>query len=460
MKVAIIGAGITGLTTAFRLAQRGAEVVVYEASDRVGGAFHSERTDDGFLVERGPHTIMTSNPHVLELASELGLDGAWSFANEESNKRYVIQDGRPKALPMSPGDFLTSDIWTTAEKLRFFGEALVPGPPENEESVSQFVKRRLGDAFLDYGFELLINGIWAGDPDKLSARWAFGKVWAIEKEHGSLIRGGIERQLAAARSDAPRAPRPKMVGFHDGNGILAVRLGESLGDSIRLESSVRSVERTDGGWHIDARRGRKKVGGTFDAVVTTAGPEALQAIEFGPVDAPDASFLSRVSQPPIAIVSLFFRDRDVEHPLDGFGMIAPLCEGLDILGVIFASTLFPGRAPEGHVALSCFVGGARRPELIHDLDKDQRRARVLRDLRSTLGVRGEPVYADETVWNRGIPQYNVGWGRMIKAMDDWEAARPNVYLSGNLRDGVAVPDLIAAGYDLAARIESDLLQKD
>jgi oxygen-dependent protoporphyrinogen oxidase len=435
-RVAIVGAGITGLVTGLELQKRGVEVVVYEASDRPGGALRSVRRD-GFLAEHGPHTLLVRNEAVAQLTDDLDLADQVLWASEESNKRYMVKDGRPVALPASPPALLKSDVYSTRAKLKLLREPFVPRRDDGvDESVTNFITRRLDPEFLDYGVELLVNGVWAGDPNRLSARYAFSRMYGLERDYGSLVKGGIA--LARRRSGPP----PRMMGFRDGNEVLARALADRL-DDLRLERPVRTVRRTDEGWRVR--------NGIFDEVVFTVGAHVLREATIEDNGTVATDFFDDVAYPSVAVVTLGFRADQIAHPLDGFGMIAPMREGLDILGSLFCSTLFEHRAPKGHVTIATFVGGMRRPDL-DDLGDEARQALVVRELRKTLGVKGEPVFVEQAVWKRAIPQYEVGYGRLRARMDALEQAHPGLRIAGNIRQGVAVPDLIEAGAELASNI--------
>lgn len=434
-RIAIVGAGISGLVCAYHLQKQGTDVTVFESSGRVGGPIASVRRD-GFLAERGPHTIMESNDGVRHLIDELGLSEERVYAPAEAHRRYVVRDGRPQALPKSPPDLLKTGVFSRAAKLALLREPFVPRRDDGvDESVTMFVKRRLNEELLHYGLELLVNGVWAGDPNRLSARHAFPKMFALERDHGSLIRGAMVRRRQAANP-------VRMFGFRDGNETLVRTLAERVAD-LRLDTPVARIERATADWDVD--------GELFDAVVLTVGADAydqLDLVNDGPID---VGFMREIHYPWLSILTLGFEASQVEHPLDGFGMLAPRCENLDILGALFTSTLFPNRAPAGHVTLACFVGGARRPDLAL-LDESERLDRTLGSLSSVLGVRGRPVFVEQTSWPRAIPQYEVGYGRLLAQMSAIEHANPGLVFAGNLRGRVAVPDLIASGTELAASL--------
>ncbi len=432
-RVAIIGAGITGLVCARELERSGAQVTVFEAADHVGGPITSIRRD-GFLAERGPHTLMESNPVVTRLIDELGLSEQRTYASEAAHTRYMVRDGRPCALPHSPPALLGTSVFSRRAKLAIAREPFVPRRDDGvDESVTMFVRRRLNQELLDYGVELLVNGVWAGDPSKLSARYAFPKMTSLERDHGSLVRGAIARAREAS------GPRPRMFAFRHGNETLCRSLRTEISD-LRLNAPVQRIERVDGAWRVADQ--------DYDHVVLTVGArayESLQVVDEGPID---FGFMGGVNYPWLSIVTLGFRAQDVAHPLDGFGMIVPIRENFDVLGALFTSTLFPGRAPDGHVTIACFVGGTRRPDLATGTDED-RLATTMTALRTLLGVRGEPVFVEHVVWEQAIPQYEVGYGRTLALIEALEHRHRGLRVAGNLRGRVAVPDLIEAGADLA-----------
>ncbi len=433
--VAVIGAGISGLVAARRLQQLGADVTVYEAADHVGGPMRSER-EDGWLAEWGPHTILESNDTLRELVDDLGLSSERQVANREAAKRFVVRDGTPKALPMGPQDLLTTDVFSAKAKLALLREPFVPRRDDGvDESLTNFVERRFDDELLTYGFELIVNGIWAGDPNRLSVRHAFPKMFALEREHGSILRGAIAKMRSGDRST-----RPSMIAFRTGNGALPRALAAEIGD-LRLGTAVRTIRR-DRTWSVSGKR--------FDAVVSTLSAPQLLAIDFDGAT-PPIDVLSDVAYPRVSIVTLGFRRDQVEHPLDGFGMIAPMVENLDILGSLFTSTLFDGRAPDGHVTIASFVGGLRRPDLAA-LDDAEKVARVRTALRRTLGAKGEPAFSRVFDHLQAIPQYEVGHGRVFARLDAFEIANPGFYFAGNLRSGISVPDLVERSTLLAERV--------
>lgn len=443
MKVAVLGAGIAGLTTAWRLAKNGAEVVVYEASDRVGGAIGSV-SKDGFLAETGPHTFLNSQAAVDDMIADLGLETERIWASETAKKRFTAKDGVPVALPMGPGDFIKTDLFSGTAKLKLMNEPFVPKRDDGiDESVTSFVKRRLGQEFLDYGVDLLVNGIWAGDPKRLSMRHAFKKVWALEANNGSMIKGGFAKSKQKNR----RKNASRIFAFKQGNQQLVDALAARL--DVRVSTPVHAIEPDGEGWMVTTGKTTHE---RFDAVVSCVSAHALARL-FPTQDT--QKIAKRLYHPPVAVLTFGFRRQDVGHPLDGFGMLLPDVENRDILGVMFSSTLFEGRAPADHVTMAVFVGGARH-QANAKLPKNQRRTLVLNELRALLGVTGEPVFEYEHIWPEAIPQYEVGHGDVLVWAQSIEKKNPGLYLSGNFRHAVAVPDLIASSIQLADNISKGI----
>ncbi len=441
-RVAVIGAGITGLTAAHTLHRLGIEPVVFESSGRVGGVIRSERRE-GFLIEHGPNSIQSTSDPLEALIDDLELESDRIAASEAARRRYVVRGGRPVAAPSSPGKLFTSDLFAAGSKFRIFREPFVdPADPSVEESVADFIRRRLGPEFLDYGMDPLVAGVYAGDPEQLSVRHAFPTLYEMEQAAGSIIKGqvGRRRGLSAA------AETHRMFSFVDGLERLPRALQEALSDRIRLASPVRKIDLADGRWSIHADAAAPE---GSDAVIFTAPLYALSDIA-GPAG-PDVTPLLQVAYPPLSVVALGYRREHVEHPLDGFGMLIPRVEDeFRILGTLFTSSIFPGRAPDGHVLLTTFLGGMRRPQLGASTES-QAYDIVLRDLRRLLGTSEEPVLRRHVAWKRSIPQYHLGYDSALQAMDRLEEAWPGWFMAGNFRGGISVGAAVASGSEAARR---------
>jgi len=442
--IAVVGAGLTGLTTAFRLKQRGHRVVVYEASDRIGGAIKSERRE-GYLAELGPNTLAAPSGHVAALLTELGLDRSKVTASPTAGNRYIIRRGRLVRLPMSPPELLTSRLLSNGAKLAIFGEPLIEAADSPlEESVAAFVRRRFNQEVVDYIANPFLAGVFAGDPEQLSVRHAVPQLHALERSHGSIMKAFV--QMTRARRESGQGG-PGIVSFRTGLQELPDALGRTLTGEIRLRAPVTQLRHGPRGWTVGAAFQTPEL---YDAIVYAAPAHCLDEIDLDLPGGERLSTLASIVHPPVGVLALGFRREQVSHPLDGFGFLTPEVERRRVLGTVFSSSLFPERAPEGHVMLTVFVGGTRDPDLVQ-ADLQTLTARVLDDLRPLLGTRGDPTFRAVQIWPKAIPQYVLGYGRFKEIAEDVERRNPGLVLAGTYRDGISLGDAMTSGEQAAAR---------
>ena len=451
--VVIIGAGISGLTVAYFLRRAGLRVTVLERGARPGGTMQTLE-DEGWMVETGPNSALETTPLFGAMFEGLGITAERLYANPAADRRYILRDLRLHPLPMSPGAFVRSSLWSVRGKLRLMKEPFV-GRGRGEETVAQFVCRRLGEEFLDYAINPFVAGVYAGDPSALSVRAAFPKLYALEERYGGLIRGMVRGAGERRRRAEKAKDRARMFSFRSGMQTFPSAIGRSLGENLLLDSSATSVEPHGGegeGFVVRYRRGGGEE--TLESPAVVIAVPAYAAEQFvRPFSAPLAASLGRIPYPPVTQVFLGFPAASVGRPLDGFGFLVPGKEGRNILGTIWSSVLFPGRAPGGHVALTTFVGGARQP-LLAGLSDDELTRTVCGELRSIMGVEGAPVYSRIARWERAIPQYAPGHLALEDAIGDLEARVRGIFLCGNYRGGIAVGDCLISGQKLARRVAS------
>jgi oxygen-dependent protoporphyrinogen oxidase len=445
--VAVVGAGLAGLVAAHHLKRRGIRVVIYEATDRVGGTIRTERRE-AYLAELGPSALAAPSPPVAALLTELGLDASRVTADPAARRRYIVRKGRLLALPSSPSELLTTRLLSNGAKLAVFGEPLEePGDSPVEESVAGFFRRRFNQEVVDYIANPFVAGTFAGDPEQLSLRHAFPRLHTLERTHGSVMKA--LGQLVRARKSGERpAAAGDQISFAGGLQELPEALARGLRSEIRHKAPVTQIRRGPKGYTVGAAYQAAEL---YDGVVYTAPAHQADELDFGLEGADRLKTLASIAHPPVSVVALGFRREDVGHPLDAAGFLVPEVERRHVLGAIFASTLFPGRAPEGHVLLSAYVGGTRNPDLA-DADLNTLTARVLDDFRVLLGVQGEPTFRAHQLWSKAIPQYSLSHGRFREIMDEAERRNPGFGLAGSYRDGVALGDVIVAAGETAERV--------
>lgn len=445
--VAVIGAGLTGLTAAYRLKQRGVRVVIYEAGDRIGGVVKSERKD-GYLAELGPNSLSPPAPPLAGLLDELGLEANIVTASPLARQRYIVRRGRLVRLPTTPSELLTSRLLSNSAKLAIFGEPLTEaGDSPVDESVAAFVRRRFNQEVLDYLANPFVAGTFGGDPEQLSVRHAMPQLHALERAHGSVMKAYMKMMKSRRDSGTEGAEAGAPISFQHGLQEIPDGLGRELMADVRLRSPVTQLRAGGRGWTVGAAFQAPE---SYDAVIYAAPAHALDDIDLDFPAGPRLSTLSSIVHPPIAVLALGFRREQVAHPLDGFGFLTPEVERRRVLGVIFSSSIFPGRAPEGHLLLTVFVGGTRDPDFLQS-DPHTLTSRVLDDLRPLLGTSGEPTFRAVQVWPKAIPQYVLGYGRFKDIADQTERSNPGLILAGTYRDGVSLAEAIGSGEAAAVR---------
>ncbi len=399
MKIAILGGGIAGLATAHHLRKTGADVTVFEARDRLGGNVRTE-TVDGCRVEWGPNGFLDSEPATLELVEELGLGPRVRRSREEASRRFIWRQGRLRELPAKPPAFLTSSCLPLLDRLRVIAEPFARKPPAGDESVHAFASRRIGRGAADVLVDAMVTGIFAGDPHRLSVASALPKLKALEAEHGSLIKGSRGRGFG---------PKGVLTSFDDGLEVLVDRLAEGV--DIRLSEPLDALPEG------------------YDRVVCALpAPRAAEIVE------PQlADLLRRIPTAPVVVVALIFDD---SPPVpDAFGFLVPRGQNLRILGTLYDSSIFPGRAPQGLRLFRTLLGGRRDPEIM-ELSDDEILEIVARELHQVWGAFPTPRTTRVIRHPLGIAQYEIGHADLMAQID---AATPaHLRLTGSSYRGVAL----------------------
>lgn len=450
LPVAVIGGGITGLSAAYHLVKAGRSVRLFEASPRLGGVIRTER-DSGWLIEAGPNSLQESSAELSSLIEELGLLPEKCHALPGARNRYILRRGKPCAAPLSPPSLLTSPLFSLGGKLRVLGDLLRrPRTRKQDVSLADFARDHFGREFVDYALNPFVSGVYAGNIEKLSARHSFPSLWESERTHGSIIRA----QIAAAKAKRARGERtgaPPIVSFRTGLEALPRALGARLPHgSVELGARVEGLIPGPTWRVIWSRDGRTETE-EFASVVLALPSAALARIPVGPLGERPLASVESIEYPPVSSLFLGYRREQVAHPLDGFGLLVPSVEQRSVLGILFSSSLFEGRAPEGHVALTVMTGGVNRPDLGR-LTASELLPKVREELAGMLGVTGDPVFIRQNAWARAIPQYNLGFERHLEVMERCERDHPGLLIGGQARDGIALTACIAAGRKLATRV--------
>ena len=444
--VAIIGGGISGLACGVFLRAAGEPVVVLESSQRAGGVIASHR-DGGYLSEIGPNSTLDKRPALRDLIHHVRLDERVMEALPGARNRFVLRRGALCRAPLSPPTLLTTPLFSVRGRLRILAEPFVRRGGQPGETVSSFVIRRFGREMLDYALDPFVSGVYAGDPDCLELESAFPEMANFEREHGSVIRAAIHAARAKKKKPTAGVRGSTMISFAGGMQELTDAAADCLGDSLRLGATVRGVAQVgSGGWSVSTDQGAVSARRVIVSVPADVASRLVSPL------APDlAGQLGRVPYAPVAGVFVGYRADRVAHALDGFGFLVPSKEKRPILGTIFSSSLFPGRAPAGHVALTVFTGGVRRSHLAR-LGDEQLTATVCRELADLVGARGAPDEVRITRWERAIPQYVVGHRHLTAALEVFENSHRGIFFCANFVGGPSVVDCIHLAQSVCTRL--------
>jgi oxygen-dependent protoporphyrinogen oxidase len=452
--VVVVGGGITGLAAAATLraeaARAGAplSLTLLEGGATPGG--HAQTTcAEGFVVESGPNGFLNREPHTLALIESLGLTSRLVEARPEAARRFIVRDGRLCLVPDGPAGLVTTPALSARGKLRLLAEPFAPGPPTDvDETVYDFAARRIGAEAAEMLVDAAVSGISAGDSRRLSVRAQFPVMPEMERDHGSLLRAMFSRRR-------PRRPRAKLVSFDRGMSVLTSALAARLGPDVRTSCTVRRLDRTSLGWRLTTSDAW-----TFDADhVVLAVPARTAAPMVADLNPALSRALGQVEYAGLAVVALAYRVSDVPRPLDGYGYLATRGEGMATLGVVWESSLFPGRAPEGHALLRVMIGGACRPD-VAALPPGEVEGLARRELQQVLGITAAPVHAWTFPWPNAIAQYTVGHLDRRAAIAGLVAAHPGLAVCGTSYDGVSFNHAVKSGCEAAAAVAVRLWPKN
>ncbi len=439
---AIIGGGISGLTTAYRLARMGRSVIVLERQARTGGNAQSDRVG-GFLMEHGPSTVNGMAAEVTALGRELGIDGLRRDLGEGVRRRYLVKDGGLSGIPVGPLGFLTSDYLSLKGRLRVFAEPFVGRSSHSgDESVAAYCARRFGREFADRVMDPLVGGLYAGLADQLSVSAVFPRLVELERRFGSVTMGAVRGRMRGGRM-----PGSRLYSWRDGIGTLPKALTAALGARIRTGTTVHAIRRLSDGFAVDT--GPDGTVRARSVVIATQPHVAARMLE--PLDGDAAAAVGSIAAPPIAVVFLAYDRDQIDHPLDGLGFLSPSGEDRALTGSLFCSTMFANRAPGGKVALSVYFGGARAPELGRQ-SGDALIALAREELRQLIGARGMPLQTRVRHWPVGLPQATVGHPDRTACLESVCERVPGLYLTGNYFGGPSVGNCVARAYAQAVEV--------
>jgi oxygen-dependent protoporphyrinogen oxidase len=464
-RILIIGGGVTGLATAHRLLElqkdsdQEFEISLLESDSRLGGVLQTTERD-GFLIESGADSFISEKPEAVALAKRLGIESHLIETNPQHRRSFIVRNGRLIPVPegfqlLAPTrfwPFVTTDIFSWPGKVRMAFDLVIPRRREangsDDESLADFVRRRLGREAFERMAQPMVGGIYTADPEKLSLRATLPRFLDMERRHGSIIRA-MWRQRRANTSGVSGARYSLFLSFDRGMQVMVDELAKQVGPLARMESKVQSLrfDKDHHEWSVELTNQARI---TADCICLAV-PAYVGASLLAGVDAELARLLGQISYASTATINLAYRRSDIGHALDGFGFVVPHIERKSILACSFSSVKFANRAPEDHVLLRAFAGGALQPE-IFELEESELVQRTCDDLDELLGITAPPLFSLVKKWRQSMPQYHVGHSKVVSQIRARLDTLPGLELAGNSYDGAGIPDCIRSGEAAAANL--------
>ena len=446
-KIVIIGAGLTGLTAAFHLTRRGKEVHVLEKQNRVGGQIHTFR-ENGFTFESGPNTGVVSYPEVAELFQALSPACKLETAHEEAKRRLIWKGDKFRPLPSGLFSAVTTPLFTLGDKLRIMGEPFRPKGNDPDESVGCLATRRLGKSFLHYAVDPFLSGVYAGDPMKLVTRYALPKLYNLEQQYGSFVRGTI------AKAKLPKTERDRLATkqvFSAAGGLenLTNAMASAIGpENITLSAANITILPDGEQWsiHYMTSDGEKTI--HANKVITTTGAYSLpELLPFVPEK--KMELISNLQYAPVIQATVGFHNTG-KLRFNAFGGLVPSCEKKDVLGILFPAACFDGRAPEGGAVFSFFIGGVKHAEMV-TWPEEELKELILHELHAMLKFPAEvqPDLIRIFRHTHAIPQYEQSSGLRFSTIEKLEKRYPGLIIAGNLKGGIGMADRIRQATEVA-----------
>lgn len=447
--VIIIGAGLTGLSTAFYLKQKGLNIVVLEKEKRTGGAIRSHH-ENGFVFEEGPNTGVIGNPEIAELFELLGIEP--ETANSDAEKRLILKNNTWHPLPCGAVSFLKTPLFSFADKIKIAFEPFRKKGTDPEESVASLASRRIGRSFVDYAVNPFISGIYAGDPTKLVTKYALPKLYNLEQKYGSFI-GGSYKKSKEIKTDRDKKATRKVFSGKQGFGSLVEKLVQKIGDE-NIICSAEKIQIIPNGnqYEVTFLQDGNPTIFTADKVISTVGAHALpQILPF--VDDADMLNISTLTYARVIQVAVGVNKEAIDDRYLSFGGLIPEKENQRILGVLFPSFCFEDRAPEGYATLAIYMGGIRNPE-IFELNDAAIKNIVEEDLDRLFSIPTSAIQFIKIFRHpHAIPQYEKSSGKRFETIEKIESQYPGLIIAGNLRNGIGIADRVKQAYDITENIK-------
>ncbi len=452
-KAIVVGGGISGLASAYYLLGRARaagvelEVKVLEKEERPGGKIWSIK-DQGYLCEWGPNGFLDSKPQTLDLCADLGISKQLLRSNDNARKRYIFSNGMLHRLPESGSSFFASKLISWPGKIRLAMEPFASGSPAGvDETLAAFGRRRLGNEALEKLISPMVSGIFAGDPETMSLKSCFPRIAELESEYGGLVKA----MVMLARKKRRERAEGKVVSSASGPGGILTSFREGIEEVTEALAGILGADVITTGQNVLAvsqgnsvpYRVRTTTGELDADLVVVAAPSFAAAGMLRSVRAGLSDVLEEIPYASMTIACCGYEKERIEHDLDGFGYLIPKAEGMSTLGTLWDSSIFENRAPEGHVLLRSMLGGACFPEYL-ELPDDEVVTRVENDLRTIMGIKEAPEFVRVFRHEKAIPQYTVGHGARLQALDENLASLPGLLLAGNSYRGISLNDCVAS----------------
>ena len=435
-KIGIIGAGIKGLTTAYKQELLGNESYIFEQSNRIGGALISKHHHSGYLTEDGAHTLLLNSIELERFIHSFeSLKSSMVESNPTTKNRFILKNNHLYPIQPTPTSILTSNLLPIKTRYKIISEIFKKPTIRNFDlSLRDFFIEHFDEAFTDYLINPFIAGTYAGNPKHLSAKNTFPSLLDYEKQYGSILKGLILNKSSF---------KNKIISFKNGLSELPAAIAAKLKNKPILESQILNISKENDRWKIHFKKNEESTSSLcyFDELHCTLPAFQISKLPFDDSIKKDCPKFESIEHPPVSVLSLGYHKSEIQHPLNGFGYLIPEVENKNCLGGLFTSKIFPNRAPKDHELLTFFIGGSRSPESA-SLDTDKLIHTLSPSLSKLFGINSKPRFIYQRFWGQSIPQYSLEHSQFLNTITDFEKKYENFFFVGNYKQGISLSQSI------------------